>query len=205
MSRYIRHVVGLATATLAVAVLGADAAPVDNNYSEQVVAAGLTSPTAIAFLPDRRLLVTEKDGALKLVQGGSATTLTTIPVCTGSEMGLLGIALDPGFAANGFVYLYRTKFGTAGCDSATGRFNQVVRVTMSGDTVVAGSLTELLTGIRTDGGNHDGGTLRGSVPDNKLWVASGTPVTATAACPDNPRTRTRRTWARSRGRSCGSS
>ena len=41
---------------------------------------------------------------------------------------------------------------------------------MSGNTVVAGSLTELLTGIRTDGGNHDGGTLRIG-PDNKLWVS----------------------------------
>ena len=38
---------------------------------------------------------------------------------------------------------------------------------MSGNTVVAGSLTELLTGIRTDGGNHDGGVLRIG-PDNKL-------------------------------------
>ncbi len=158
--------------TLALAVPSAGAAPVSTNYSEQVVAAGLTSPTAIAFLPDRRLLVTEKDGAMKLVQDGSATTVTTIPVCTGSEMGLLGIAVDPGFAANGFVYLYRTKSGTAGCGSETGRFNQVVRVTMSGDTVVAGSLTELLTGIRTTNGNHDGGTLRIG-PDGKLWVSVG--------------------------------
>ena len=106
------------------------------------------------------------------MQGGTATTLTTIPVCTGSEMGLLGIAPDPDFATNGFVYLYRTKPAAGGCGSSTGRFNQVVRVTMSGDTVVAGSLTELLTGIRTDGGNHDGGTLRIG-PDDKLWVSVG--------------------------------
>ena len=172
MSRFIRHVFALATAALALAASSAGAAPVTKHYSEQVVATGLTSPTAIAFLPDRRMLVTEKGGALKLVQGGSATTLTTIPVCTGSEMGLLGIAVDPSFAANGFVYLYRTKPGTAGCDSATGRFNQVVRVRMSGDTVVAGSLTELLTGIRTTNGNHDGGTLRIG-PDMKLWASVG--------------------------------
>ncbi len=157
---------------LALAVPSAAAAPASTLYSEQVVAAGLTAPTAIAFLPDRRLLVTEKGGALKLVQGGSATTLTTIPVCSGSEMGLLGIAPDPNFGANGYVYLYRTKPAAGGCGSPTGRFNQVVRVTMSGDTVVAGSLTELLTGIRTDNGNHDGGTLRIG-PDNKLWVSVG--------------------------------
>jgi glucose/arabinose dehydrogenase len=87
-------------------------------------------------------------------------------------MGLLGIAPDPGFATNGFVYLYRTKPAPGGCGSSTGRFNQVVRVTMSGDTVVPGSLVELFSGIRTDGGNHDGGTLRIG-PDNKLWVSVG--------------------------------
>jgi glucose/arabinose dehydrogenase len=141
-------------------------------FSEHVVATGLTTPTAIAFLPDRRLLVTEKGGALKLVQGGTATTLTTIPVCTASEMGLLGIAPHPNFQSNGLVFLYRTKPAPGGCASSTGRFNQVVTVQMAGDTVVPGSLTERLTGIRTDGGNHDGGTLRIG-PDQKLYVSVG--------------------------------
>jgi glucose/arabinose dehydrogenase len=150
----------------------ASAAPVSTGFSEEVVASGLSSPTAVAFLPDRRLLVAEKGGALKLVENGTATTLTTIPVCTGGEMGLLGVAVDPAFGSNGFVYLYRTKSGAAGCDTATGRFNQVVRITMSGDTVVAGSLAELLTGIRTPTGNHDGGTVRIG-PDRKLWVSVG--------------------------------
>ena len=157
---------------MALAVPTAGATPALPDYSEQQVAGGLSSPTAIAFLPDRRLLVTEKGGDLKLVQGGVGTTITSIPVCTASEMGLLGIAIDPAFNSNGFVYLYRTKPAAGGCGSSTGRFNQVVRVTMSGNTVVAGSLTELLTGIRTDGGNHDGGTLRIG-PDNKLWVSVG--------------------------------
>ncbi|HZO59651.1 MAG TPA: PQQ-dependent sugar dehydrogenase [Solirubrobacterales bacterium] len=167
-----RHVVVGAAAALMLAAPAANAAPVSSAYSEQVVAAGLSAPTAIAFLPDRRMLVTEKGGALKLVDGGSATTLTTIPVCTDSEMGLLGIAVDPSFESNGFVYLYRTKPGPSGCATATGRFNQVVRVTMSGNTVVAGSLAELLTGIRTTNGNHDGGTVRIG-PDGKLWVSVG--------------------------------
>lgn len=157
---------------LALAAPVAEATPATNLYGEQVVASGLTQPTAVAFLPGERMLVTEKGGALELVQGGTTSTLTTIPVCTASEMGLLGVAPDPGFVSNGFVYLYRTKPAAGGCASATGRFNQVVRVTMSGNTVVAGSLTELLSGIRTDGGNHDGGALRIG-PDNKLWVSVG--------------------------------
>ncbi|MGH2980098.1 MAG: PQQ-dependent sugar dehydrogenase [Solirubrobacterales bacterium] len=161
----------MAAAIFLLAAAPAAAAP-PAGFSEQVVTSGLSSPTAIAFLPDRRLLVTEKGGALKLVQGGSATTLTTIPVCTGSEMGLLGIAPHPDFQTNGLVFLYRTKPAPGGCGSATGRFNQVVTVQMSGNTVVPGSLTERLTGIRTDNGNHDGGTLRIG-PDQKLWVSVG--------------------------------
>ena len=120
-------------------------------------------------------------------------------------MGLLGIAPDPNFDANGFVYLYRTKPAAGGCGSSTGRFNQVVRVTMSGDTVVAGSLTELLTGIRTDGGNHDGGTLRIG-PDDKLWVSVGDTGIGDGGAPgpvDEPVLAGPR--ARSRARSCGSS
>jgi glucose/arabinose dehydrogenase len=142
------------------------------NFNDTVVASGLSSPTAIAFLPDGRLLLTEKGGALKLLSGGSATTLVTIPVCTDSEMGLLGVALDPSFSSNGFIYLYRSNPGPSGCGSSTGRFNQVVRVTMSGGAVDIGSLAVLLSGIRTDNGNHDGGTVRIG-PDGKLWVSVG--------------------------------
>ena len=92
-------------------------------------------PTAGSSSPRRA-------AALKLVGAGSATTLTTIPVCTASEMGLLGIAIDPSFNTNGFVYLYRTAPDSGdSCADAIGRFNQVVRVTMSGNTVVPGSLT----------------------------------------------------------------
>src|SRR6185369_15602291 len=60
-----------------------------------------------------------------------------------------------------------------GCGSATNRFSQVVRVTMGpGDTVNPLSLTVLLTGIRTDNGNHDGGVVRIG-PDGKLYVGVG--------------------------------
>jgi glucose/arabinose dehydrogenase len=140
-------------------------------FTDTAVVTGLGAPTAIAFLPDGRLLTTEQGGRLGILNGGTTTdTLATIPVCSDSEMGLLGIAVDPGFATNGFVYLYRTKPAADGCGSSTGRFNQVVRVTVSGGS--AGALTELLSGIRTDGGNHDGGGLLVG-PDGKLWVGVG--------------------------------
>jgi glucose/arabinose dehydrogenase len=140
---------------------------------------GLSHPTAIAFLPDGRLLITEKGGtagtgtgALKLFDGAGTTTLLTFPVCTDSEMGLLGVAVHPDFARNGFVYLYRSQPGAGGCETSTGRFNQIVRGTMAGASVNPDSLTILLDGIRTDNGNHDGGVLRIG-PDQKLYVGVG--------------------------------
>ena len=84
------------------------------------------------------LLITEKGGNLKLFDGSSTTTLVTVPVCTASEMGLLGVAIDPNFSSNGFIYLYRTKAGAGGCGTSTGRFNQVVRVTLSGGSGESG-------------------------------------------------------------------
>jgi glucose/arabinose dehydrogenase len=59
------------------ALAGPAAAPasVPVGFAESTVASGLTEPTAIAFLPDGRLLVTEKGGALRLVDGAANPTL----------------------------------------------------------------------------------------------------------------------------------
>jgi len=148
----------------------ARAAATPAGFLDAAVATGLDRPTALAFLPDGRILVTEQGGRLVRIDGGAVETLATIPVCDASEMGLLGVAADPDFRTNGFVYLYRTSRGPAGCSQATGRTNQVVRVTVRGDA--AGSLTVLLDGIRTDEGNHDGGAVRVG-PDRKLYVGTG--------------------------------
>jgi len=168
-----------AACLLAAAWVPARAGTPAPGFTDEAYVTGLANPTAIAFLPDGRLLITEKGGfggaanaALKLFDGTSTTTLVTLPVCTDSEMGLLGVAVDPAFATNGFIYLYRSAPGTGGCGTATGRFNQVVRVTMAGGTVNPSSLTVLLDGIRTDDGNHDGGVLRIG-PDGKLYVGVG--------------------------------
>src|SRR5690242_16898699 len=106
-------------------------------FTETLFQGGLSSPIAIAFLPDGRMLVTEKAGALKLTDGASISTITTISVCSGSEMGLLGVAVDPSYATNGLVYLYRTK-NPGSCSSATGRVNEVVRIAIdtTNDTFV---------------------------------------------------------------------
>jgi glucose/arabinose dehydrogenase len=142
-----------------------------SSFSDSAVATGFTAPTALAFLPDGRMLVTEKGGALKLVSNGTVTTLVNIPVCTSSEMGLVGIVIDPGFLGdNGFIYLYRS-FGSD-CATSVDRYSQVVRVAMVNGSIDIASLSVLLSGIRTDTGSHNGGGLRIG-PDGKLWVSVG--------------------------------
>jgi len=156
-------------AFLAVAGPASAGTPI-SGFQETVFQGGLSGPTAIAFLPDGRLLITEQGGALKLSDGSSVKTLVTIPVCGQVEMGLLGVAVDPNFSSNGSIYLYRTT--NTDC-SPTGRVNGVVRVTMApDDTVDLASLTVLVDGAQTDNGNHDGGCLRIG-PDGKLYVGVG--------------------------------
>jgi glucose/arabinose dehydrogenase len=64
-----------------------------------VVASGLSAPVAAAQpLPGGPLYVVELGGRIKVVAGGVVSTFLTIPVATGGEQGLLGLAFDPGYA-----------------------------------------------------------------------------------------------------------
>jgi glucose/arabinose dehydrogenase len=168
--------------TVALAALARAGTP-PPGFVETPVATGLSLPIAIAFLPDDRMLVTEKAGRLLLVDGGTVTPLVTIPVCTAGDMGLAGVAVDPDFATNGFIYVYRTE-SDGGCGGGPGRSNEVIRLTMAPDgTVSLASLVVLLGGIPTQSGFHQGGCLRvGS--DGKLYVTVGDgAVGDNAGCP----------------------
>ena len=93
------------------------AATVPAGFQETLVVDGLTAPAALAFSPDGRLFVAEQTtGKLKVVKNGAATTFLDVNAVVPSgtqfdsyfERGLLGVAFDPDFATNGFVYLYHT-------------------------------------------------------------------------------------------------
>ena len=80
----------------------------DQPVTVTTVATGLENPWGMAFLPDGRLLVTERPGRLRLVtrEGAVSPPLQGVPdVVAAGQGGLLGIALDPDFAANRRVYL----------------------------------------------------------------------------------------------------
>jgi glucose/arabinose dehydrogenase len=91
------------------------------------VADGLEHPWALAFLPDARILVTERPGRLRIVDrnGNLSGPLAGVPaVAARGQGGLLDIAIDPRFAENQLVYLSFSEpadDGTSGTSVARGR------------------------------------------------------------------------------------
>ena len=101
-------------------------------FTEAAVATGLSSPTAMEFAPDGRLFVLEQAGNVELVRpDGTTWTALHLNVDSQGERGLLGIAFDPAFASNHFVYLYYTNPGAGGAPWATGEHNQLSRFTVN--------------------------------------------------------------------------
>jgi glucose/arabinose dehydrogenase len=129
---------------------------------------GLTNATAFAQAPDGRLFVAEQGGTLRVVKNGAllATPFVSIAVDSAGERGLVGVALSPNFATNGFVYVYATR--TAG-----GTHNRISRFTANGDVAAVGSETTLIDlPLLSAATNHNGGGMHFG-PDGKLYVGVG--------------------------------
>ncbi len=102
-------------ASLAAALFVLAAAALATNYkqpgfSESAVFTGLTNPTVVRFLPDGRVLVAEKSGLLKVFPDLTTNSSTVVAdlrteVHNFWDRGLLGLAIDPDFATNHFVYV----------------------------------------------------------------------------------------------------
>jgi glucose/arabinose dehydrogenase len=129
---------------------------------------GLANPTAMEIAPDGRIFVCQQGGALRVIKNGVllSTPFLTVSVDSNGERGLLGIAFDPNFAANNFLYVYYTV-------STTPRHNRVSRFTANGDIAVAGSEQVILElDNLSTATNHNGGAIHFG-PDGKLYVAVG--------------------------------
>ncbi|MGD9617291.1 MAG: PQQ-dependent sugar dehydrogenase [Alphaproteobacteria bacterium] len=90
----------------------------------ETVAGGLVHPWGVAFLPDGRLLITERPGRLRILgtDGRLSGPLTGVPqVFAQGQGGLLDVALDPEFAQNRLVYLSYAEPGPGGASTALGR------------------------------------------------------------------------------------
>lgn len=136
--------------------------PVRNRGGARVetVATGLDTPWEIGFLPDGRALITEREGRVRmLLPDGSLRQVATVDVVATGEGGLLGLAVDPRFEENSFVYLYRT----------TERGNEVARYRLDGSRLRE---QEVVVQDIPAGAIHDGGRIRFG-PDGDLYVGTG--------------------------------
>lgn len=127
-----------------------------------------SSPTAMEFAPDGRLLVCLQGGQLRVIKNGILlpTPFVALSVDPSGERGLLGVAFDPNFASNHFVYVYYTV-------STAPIHNRVSRFTANGDVAVPGSELVLLDlNNLSSATNHNGGPIHFG-PDGKLYVGVG--------------------------------
>ncbi|MBI4044981.1 MAG: PQQ-dependent sugar dehydrogenase [Candidatus Diapherotrites archaeon] len=127
----------------------------------ETVAQNLEIPWSLGFLPDGKLIFTERGGKIKIVEQGTIHEVEGVAHL--GESGLQGLAIDPGFSGNGFVYVYYTY------SEGIGLFNRVSRFELK-DNSMHGE-TILIEGIP---GNvfHDGGRIKFG-PDKKLYIATG--------------------------------
>ena len=140
-------------------------------FTEVQVVSGLASPTAMEFAPDGRLFVCEQAGKLRVIKAGSllATPFLTVTTTNSGERGLLGIAFDPEFTVDKYVYVYYTA-------TSPNVHNRLSRFTVSStnpDLAASGSETILLElDALSSATNHNGGSIHFG-KDGKLYIAVG--------------------------------
>jgi glucose/arabinose dehydrogenase/type 1 glutamine amidotransferase len=94
-----------------------------NQYQKVTVDRSTDDPLALDIAPDGRVFFTERKGALKIYDPSTLRTRTAarLDVFSGNEDGLLGVAIDPGFLANSWVYLFYSPKGIP--EQRVSRFN----------------------------------------------------------------------------------
>jgi len=149
--------------------LSLNSATLPTGFTETQVGANVgTSPTALEIAPDGRIFVCLQGGQLEVIKNGVLlpTPFVALSVNSSGERGLLGIAFDPNFVTNNFVYVYYTT-------STLPFHNRISRFTANGDVAVPGSEFVLvdLDNLSTATNHNGGGIHFGS--DGKLYVAVG--------------------------------
>ncbi|MEE9297274.1 MAG: ThuA domain-containing protein [Phycisphaerae bacterium] len=88
-------------------------ATLQTSFQKSILVADTDAPMNLAVAPDGRVFFVERTGAVRIYKPETGLTVTAaqIDVFTENEDGLLGIALDPDFAGNGWVYLYYSPAG----------------------------------------------------------------------------------------------
>ena len=145
--------------------VSAEVVGVPEGLAVETVAEGLEVPWDLAFTPDGRILITERPGRIRVFQDGQLLPepYAVIGVYHRSEAGLMGIALHPDFADNGYLYVcYTYRAGRS-------TFNRIARLTDRSDHATDHHV--ILDGI-PGASRHDGCRLRFGA-DGYLYATTG--------------------------------
>lgn len=136
--------------------------------TDTVVQSNLSVPWDLAFAPDGRLFVTERMGSILMFESGKPNAkrlgATRVEVHSMGEAGLMGIAIDPAFATNGFLYVCASRL-----ESGDWR-NEILRYKASADSTTFDGYV-VREGIAA-ASIHDGCRLTFGA-DGKLWATMG--------------------------------
>lgn len=136
------------------------APPTVSHGEATTLAQNLEVPWAMDFLPNGTMIFTERVGRVNLLEeGGAIVKVADIDVSQVTESGLLGVAVDPNFTENKYIYLYYTHEGGV---NRISRF--VLDGTLSNETVLLDNIP--------GGSIHNGGRLKFG-PDGKLYATTG--------------------------------
>jgi glucose/arabinose dehydrogenase len=157
----------------------AGASKLPGGFRDSVVLSGLTNPTVMQFAADGRIFVGQKNGVIKVFQSLTDTSPVTVADLSGEvddywDRGLLGLALDPNFPANPYIYVLYTYDAPIGgtapvwndaCPTPPGATTdgcvvsaRVSRLQISGN-VMTGSEQVLVSGWCQQFPSHSIGTL----------------------------------------------
>jgi len=147
-----------------------------NTFQVASYVSGQGQLTDFRFLPDGRVVMTEKTGAVKVRRtDGTVVTAGSFAVDSDSEKGLLGVERDPQFQSNGYLYFYASD------GPSTANKHRVLRVVLGSNDMLActnqqcspaqAGVLVLLQNLQGPA-NHDGGGLAIG-PDGKLYVGVG--------------------------------
>jgi aldose sugar dehydrogenase len=149
-----------------------------------VVASGLQSPWDLAFTPDGTMLFTEKcrglsvrdtSGATRRLFGSSGAAVVASDLFCPGQSGMLGVAVDPEFTTNRFVYIYMSS------RLSSPAANRVVRLTIDSGYTTVSNRMDIVTNISLKNaanavggvGAHSGGRIRFHPTEGLLYVTSG--------------------------------
>ncbi|MGH3005210.1 MAG: ThuA domain-containing protein [Gaiellaceae bacterium] len=150
------------------------------NYAKVTLDDNTSDPFELKIAADGRVFFIERGGAVKIFEPSTQQTALAgqLSVYTGQEDGLLGLALDPSFATNGWIYLYYARPGSVPCGPAnqgasTCGENVLSRFTVDGNTLEPSS-EQVLLEIETQRQEccHAGGSLDFD-GDGNLYVSTG--------------------------------